>query len=520
MLLSKILESINVIDIINFKDFEITDIEYDSRQVKDGFLFFANKGKSYVENNFSPDDGHNYLIDAYNNGASVFVVNKEFIDNNDNLEKYKQTYDFVKEKNLTLIVVKDTVIELSKAAAFFFNYPSRSLNVIGITGTNGKTSTTFILEHILKAANKKCGVVGSISYRYNDKVINNIEYTTPKSLYYQRIMHTMLNEKVAYFISEVSSHGIDMNRVSNIDFDLVIFTNLSRDHLEYHENMDNYFNVKKRLFTEFLLNSTKKNKFALINTDCEYGKKLFEILKLSKEVKIITYGFNTKADVFVSEYSLKGIGSVFTVVFKDFKKEFKINLVGKHNIYNTLVSIIACNYIYKIDLDTIFNALNSLNSIVGRLEPVINDYNIFVDFAHTDDALKNVLLSLKTSFPDKKIISVFGCGGNRDKGKRPSMGRVVSDLSDYTYITSDNPRFEDPLKIIESISAGVKKGTYEIIVDRKEALEKAVNNFNNNTDVLLIAGKGHETYQEINGRKYYFNDRDILKDIIRKKFIK
>jgi len=521
MLLSKIISSINVIDTINFKDTDIVNIEYDSREIKSAYLFFANKGRSYVENNFNPDDGHKYLIDAYNNGAIAFVVNKEFIYNIDNLETYKKVYDFLKEKKQTIIVVEDTVLELAKAAALFYNYPSRSLNVIGITGTNGKTSTTYILEYLFKTANIKPGVVGSISYRYNDKIIENIEYTTPKSLYFQKIMNTMLEEKVSHFISEVSSHGIDMDRINNIDFDVAIFTNLSRDHLEYHQTMDNYFNVKKRFFTEFLLNSCKKNKYALVNIDCEYGKKLYEILKLIKEIKTVSYGFNEAAAYSVKAYSLNGVGSNFTVNFENnFTKDFRINLVGKHNIYNALVSIITSNVIYGIDTDLIYKALLNFNLIPGRIEPVLEGYNVFVDFAHTDDALSNVLLSLRNSFPDKKIITIFGCGGNRDKGKRPKMGRVVSDLSDYTYITSDNPRFEDPLKIIESISAGVKKGSYEVVVDRKEAFEKALNNFNNNKDVLLIAGKGHEAYQEIQGNKYYFNDREILKDILIKKFIK
>lgn len=511
MLLSKIINVIDCLDAINFKDEKISSIDYDSREVKKGSLFFANKGKDYVENNFSGDDGHLYLEEAIKNGAIACVVNEGFI----SLDNYRDIYSRIKEEHVPIIVVKDTVKEIAKAAAFFYDYPSKKMNVVGITGTNGKTSTVCILEHILKNVGLKPGVVGSVSYRYADKVISNIEYTTPKALYFQKIMKDMVDSNVSHFACEVSSHGIDFGRVNNIDFDIAVFTNLSRDHLEYHENMENYFNAKKSLFTELLISSSKKNKYALINFDCEYGKKLYEILKFNSQINVIRYGFTSESDIYVSNYNLNGRTCNFSVNINEKNFDFNLNLVGKHNIYNALACIAITASIYNIDINKIKNALESFSVVSGRLESVIENYNIFVDYAHTDDALSNVLVSLKNSFSDKRIITVFGCGGNRDKGKRPKMARIVTDLSDYTYITSDNPRFEEPEKIIESMTAGVKNGLYEVLVDRRSAIAKAIKNMNFITDILLIAGKGHETYQEIKGVKYHFDDKEIVKEIIK-----
>lgn len=518
MLLSKLITSMDVLKTDNFKDIELTSIEYDSKDVKKGVVFFANKGRNYVENNFSGDDGHYYIKEAVEKGASACVIDLECSNNLTENFKYKEAYLYLLKNKVSTIVVQDTVKEISKAAALFYDYPSKKMNVIGITGTNGKTSTAFIIEYILKYAGYKPGVIGSVSYRYNDKIIDQIEYTTPKALYYQKMMKTMFDEGVTHFVTEVSSHGIDFDRVNNIDFDVAIFTNLTRDHLEYHQTMENYFNTKKKLFTNLLIDSTKSRKFALINLDCAYGQRLYEILKFNSDIHSITYGFTKEANTFVSEYKLNGNTSSFIVKISGLEYEFKIPLVGKHNIYNTLVGITVANSVYGIDIKLISELLSKFKPIEGRLEPVVENYNIFVDYAHTDDALSNVLSSLRSAFPNKKIKTVFGCGGNRDKGKRPKMGRVATDLSDYTYITSDNPRFEDPKKIIESISAGVKKGLYEVIIDRKKAIEKAILEMSKEGDVLLIAGKGHEHYQEVKGERYHFDDKEVVKEIIKSFF--
>jgi len=510
MKLKEILNKLDVVWSSNISDLDIIDVEYDSRLIKKGMLFFAVKGEQ--------DDGNLFISEALDKGAVCVVVSEEYYE----AEKsganavYKESFDRVLKANVPIVVVKDIMDSVSKASAYFYNYPSRSMNVVGITGTNGKTSTVFLLEAILKAAGYSPGVIGTILYRYAGKTIKEIEYTTPKSLYIQRTLKDMLESKVSHVAMEVSSHGIALGRVSDIDFDAAIFTHLTRDHMEFHKDMEDYFSTKKRLFTEILNKSIKKNKTAVINIDCPYGAQLVEFVKLVSGVKLFTYGFSNQADVYVDEHEYTDHGSKFTVVDGDKRYKFELSLVGKHNIYNALSAIVLALKFYGIKYEVIKEALAGEIIIPGRLERVEKGYNIFVDYAHTDDALMNVLSALRNIFPDKRIITVFGCGGDRDKGKRPKMGKVVSDLSDYAIVTSDNPRHEDPLKIIESILAGMRPNIYEVIPDRHEAIKKAVKMMDKDKDVLLIAGKGHETYQLVNGVKHDFDDRSVARLFIHK----
>jgi len=510
MKLKEVMNQIELVWSSNILDVDITGVEYDSRLVQKGMLFFAVKGEQ--------DNGNLFIEEALDKGAVCVVVSDVYYDaakSNAN-EEYKKSFNRIIKEKVPVLVVKDVMASVSRVSAYFYEYPSRSLNVIGVTGTNGKTSTVFLLEAILKAAGYSPGVIGTILYRYAGKEIREIEYTTPKSLYIQRTLKDMVNKKVSHVAMEVSSHGIALDRVSDIDFDAAIFTHLTRDHMEFHKDMEDYFSTKKRLFTEILNKSTKKNKVAVINIDCPYGAQLVEFVKLVSGVKLYTYGFISTADLYVDEHEFTNHGSTFSVVDGDKRYKFELSLVGKHNIYNALSAIVLAIKFYGIKYETVRNVLAGEIVIPGRLERVEKGYNVFVDYAHTDDALMNVLSSLRNIFPDKKIITVFGCGGDRDKGKRPKMGKVVSDLSDYAIVTSDNPRHEDPLKIIESILAGMRPNIYEVIPDRHDAIKKAVQMMDRNKDVLLIAGKGHETYQLVNGVKHDFDDRSVARLFIHK----
>ena len=510
MKLKEIISKIESIWSSNITDADVVGVEYDSRLVHKGMLFFSVKGEQ--------DDGNLFINEALDKGAVCVVVSEEYYEaaKSGINAKYKKSFDRITKEKIAIVVAKDVVDSVSKISAHFYGYPSRSLNVVGITGTNGKTSTVFLLEAILKAAGYSPGVIGTILYRYAEKEIKEIEYTTPKSLYIQRTLKDMLDKKVSHVAMEVSSHGIALGRVSDIDFDAAIFTHLTRDHMEFHKDMEDYFSTKKRLFTEILNKSTKKNKAAIINIDCPYGAQLVEFVKLVSGVTLYTYGFTKGADMFVEEHEFTSHGSTFTVVDDDKKYKFELSLVGKHNIYNALGAITLAIKSYGIKYEVIRNVLAGEIVIPGRLERVEKGQNIFVDYAHTDDALMNVLAALRNAFPDKKIITVFGCGGDRDKGKRPKMGKVVSDLSDYAIVTSDNPRHEDPLKIIESIIAGMRPNIYEVIPDRHSAIKKAVQMMDKNKDVLLIAGKGHETYQLVDGVRHDFDDRSVARLFIHK----
>jgi UDP-N-acetylmuramoyl-L-alanyl-D-glutamate--2,6-diaminopimelate ligase len=503
MKLSKIIKDFNIVGKINFKDLNISDVEYDSRKVKKDNMFFAVKGLQ--------DDGNLFIKEAIEKGAKSVVVDEYFYNLSE--KEYKEILAFILSKNIPLFVVKDVVKEVSKAAALFYEYPSRKLNVIGITGTNGKTSTCFLVEKIFNKASVINGVIGTVLYRYAGKTINKIEYTTPKSLYLQRIINEMQKEKVTHLAMEVSSHGVELKRVNDIDFDTAIFTNLTRDHMEFHKDMEDYFNAKKKLFTELLVKSTKKEKYAVVNIDSEYGLKLYEIIKLLSDIKTISFGKNDLSDVKLLDYLFDNEGTKFKISYNDKTYDFSFPLIGEHNIYNAISAIISTMIINKIKYETVKKALEEDFAIPGRLERVKKGKNIFVDYAHTDDALKNILKTLKNAFPDKKIITVFGCGGDRDKGKRPRMGKVVSDLSNYAIATTDNPRNEKPVDIINSITASMRKGSFEVVEDRKEAIKTAISKFDENT-VILIAGKGHETYQIIDNTKIEFDDRKVAREFL------
>ncbi|HEU64767.1 MAG TPA: UDP-N-acetylmuramoyl-L-alanyl-D-glutamate--2,6-diaminopimelate ligase [Chlamydiae bacterium] len=485
MKLKKLLKNISYIEIKGPKDIEISSITQDSRLASYNGLFIAKKG-----NNF---DGSKFLDEAILAGVSAAIVD---------------IYDpFL--KNITQVIVRDASSIEADIAANFYENPSKELFNIGITGTNGKTTTSYLIKHILDQNEKKSALIGSIEYILGDTKIE-AKLTTPTSINIHKYLKEAVDNNLKYLCMEVSSHGLDQNRQKNIDFDIAIFTNLSLDHLDYHKNFENYKNAKKKLF-----DSLNEDSSSIVNIDDENFKHLIRDTKS----KIFTYSTKKRADLFATDikYSLKGTS--FILNYKNEKTEFFTPLIGEYNVYNVLAAL-SVGLRLKIDLQKLKEDIKNFKSVKGRLEKVKNNKNfyIFVDFAHTPDALENVLKTLKTitSLNNKKskIINVFGCGGNRDKSKRIFMAKISEKFSDISIVTSDNPRNEDPQKIIDDIKAGFSctKTNVHIEKDRKKAIEIAIK-LANSQDIIIITGKGHETYQIFENVTLEFDDTIISKQI-------
>ncbi len=489
MKITKIFEDYNY-ELIG-KDIDINHLCYNSKKCKNNSMFFAIIGEN--------TDGHVFVEDAINNGAKAVVVEKE-----------------VKSKPEAIIKVLDTKDALAFASTKFFNNPSEHLNLIGVTGTNGKTTVTYILEKIFE----DCAVIGTVNYRIKDKIFKS-ENTTPLSLEFNEFLSKCVNENIKNVIMEVSSHGIELNRVKYAHFNCGIYTNLSHEHLDFHKSMESYFNAKKKFFTEILFNSNKKKKFAVVNIDDEYGKRLFD--EISDKINVITYGIENKADIFPEKFDISLNGITADIITTNGKIKINSNLIGEFNLYNILAAI-SVAFGYNINLKKIEKTLNQNIVVPGRLEKVLDKKNYFVDYAHTPDALENVLKTLNKIKGKRRIITVFGCGGDRDKTKRPIMGYIAAKYSDFVVVTSDNPRTEDPFMIIEDILKGIEKAIqenlildtqYRIIPDRRDAIMIGMRACKNG-DILLVAGKGHENYQIIGTEKIHFDDREVIKDIYKK----
>ena len=478
-------------DIFGNENIEIEGLSYDSRLILKNYLFFALNG--------THTSGINFINDAISKGA-VCVVSEEQI----------------KNINCVNVVVKDIMSVMAKISAKFYDYPDKKLTVIGVTGTNGKTSITYMLESILKSLNTDIAVIGTINYRYANIKID-APNTTPQSLDLYRMMSDIVKHNIKYLIMEVSSHSLVLGRVLGIEFDIVVWTNLTQDHLDFHKSMENYFCAKKKLFDGLSLNFKKTQKFAIINSDDIYGIRI--INNIDKNVEKVTYSIKDKNATFVAEnIVVTSKGTSFDLKFANRKNHIEVGLIGFHNVYNVLACISIC-YSLGIKFENIIYNIPNIVAAPGRLELVRSkkDFSVIVDYAHTDDALQNVLTALK-NISVSKIITVFGCGGNRDKTKRPKMARVACSLSDFVVITSDNPREENPEEIIKDIVVGAKEvgnNNYKIVVDRKEAIEFAIN-MARNGDIVLIAGKGHENYQIIGRKKFHFDDREIAGEILSK----
>jgi UDP-N-acetylmuramoyl-L-alanyl-D-glutamate--2,6-diaminopimelate ligase len=491
-------------------DSDISGISYDSRTVEKGHLFTAIKGEKY--------DGHDFIRNAIQRGAVVIVHEKEIAESGMRNEELHGIIPFVRVENGRRA--------LSCIANNFNERPSERIALTGITGTNGKTTTTYILKSILEQCGHIVGLIGTIRYMIKDKVFPAV-HTTPESPEFQGLLKKMILAGCTHVISEVSSHALAQYRVDGTVFHTAIFTNLTRDHLDFHKTMEEYFRSKKRLFSELL----SREGTAVINIDDPYGKVLYDELLpvrwMTAGLNIYTYGLKAGADIFAYDIDNSFQGLKFKVLFQGKILDISSPLTGIINVYNILAAIGAAVALTVPD-EAIIEGINTIGAVPGRFEKVDlgQKFLCIVDYAHTEDAIERLIRTAREllhkspvnqeskehSF-SPRIITVFGCGGDRDKGKRPVMGRMATGYSDFVFITSDNPRSEDPMDIIRDIEAGAVNGNYIIEPDRKEAIGKAVD-MAMDGDIVLIAGKGHEDYQEVKGARLPFNDKEVLREAI------
>ena len=467
-------------------DIEISNIAHDSRKVKEGGMFVAIKGFE--------TDGHKYIKNAIENGAKVIVIEE-----GSSIKKSDVKDD------TTIVMTQNTREALAKIACNFYNNPSAKFNLIGITGTKGKTTTTFMTKSILEKHGQKVGLIGTVANFIGDKNLGESERTTPESLELQELFSKMVEEKVDTVIMEVSSQSLKLHRVDGCDFNIGVFTNFSEDHIseKEHPDMEDYFNSKLKLFDMC--------KIGYINADDFYVAK---VKKLAKNCEIKTYGIDNTSDLLAKDITVTNASVDFKVKIGTRNERVKTCIPGRFSVYNSLAAISIASK-YGVSADEIKEALLEVR-VPGRSELVPNkkDLTIMIDYAHSPESLQNILSAVK-SYTRGRVISVFGCGGDRDSGKRPIMGEISGNTADFTIITSDNPRTENPEDIVKQIEKGTKKtkGKYITIVDRKEAIKYAIDMANKN-DIIVLAGKGHETYQEVNGKKNHFDEREIIKEII------
>lgn len=464
-------------------DLEIKGITANSKEVKKGFLFVAIKG--------SRIDGHRFLREAARRGAAMAVTESKILPAH-------------LPGGMAVVTVDNCRKFFAQAADKFYGSPSAKIKVSGITGTNGKTTVAYLIEAIAKEAGQACGVIGTINYRFKGKLIK-AKNTTPAAGQLQELLLRMHQAKVRYCAMEVSSHALDQERVGGIDFCQGIFTNLTQDHLDYHKNLEDYFQAKAKLFS-----SLKPQAWAVINHDDPYGRRL----KSLTGARIWTYGIKQKSDLMAKNIQLSITGTEFSLVTAQRSLRVKTRLIGRHNIYNILAAA-SWGLNEQIPLFKIKSAIEKFANVPGRLEKVTapQGWNIFVDYAHTPDALQNVISTLRQLVAGRLIV-VFGCGGERDKLKRPQMGRIATRLADLAIITSDNPRSEKPRQIIKDILRGVRKNNYRLIVDRRQAIRKGLSLLKTQ-DCLLVAGKGHEDYQVLKNKTINFSDVKVIKECLK-----
>ncbi|MFA6596187.1 MAG: UDP-N-acetylmuramoyl-L-alanyl-D-glutamate--2,6-diaminopimelate ligase [Ignavibacteriaceae bacterium] len=482
MELTQLLNSVHAIQVtgeVQRKD--VSGIYYDSRHVKTNAIFVAIKGFS--------NDGHKFITDAINNGAIAVVIE----DNNAIPENYFHL------KKIGRILVSNSRVALAELSNAFYKEAPSHLFSYAITGTNGKTTTTYLLKNILEKAGKKTGLIGTIANIIGDKIVES-SMTTPESSDLHELFFTMIAEQCTSVVMEISSHSLELERVHGIPFNVAIFSNITSDHLDFHSNFENYLNAKKKLF-----DGLSANAFAVINCDDDHYRDLVTDCK----AKIITYGTNKNSDFRIANISFGLSGTKFSLFNND--KEYKIEtpLIGEFNAYNAASAFVAA-FVGGISVEQILAGIKTVPLVPGRFEIVSGrTKKAVVDYSHTADSLEKAIINLrKVMSAENKLVTVFGCGGNRDATKRPEMGRIATELSDTVIITNDNPRNENPAAIISDIEKGITKNNYEIILDRETAIKKAIME-SDNSAVVLIAGKGHENYQIIQGVKHHFSDKEI-----------
>lgn len=489
MELSRLLKGIENYKVKGDLELNIDSVECNSKKVKPNSLFIAIKGYDF--------DGHEYVNEAIENGATAIML-----DMNADLRKVNL------KKKVTVIIAEDTRKALAIVSCNYFGNPSTRFKLIGVTGTKGKTTTTYMIKSILEKAGYKVGLIGTIANYIGEDCLGDSNRTTPESLELQELFYKMAKEKCDYVVMEVSSQSLKLNRVLGCNFDYAIFTNLYKDHisLKEHADMTEYFESKLKLF--------QMCPRGFVNAD---DFKCNKIIKGAPNCNISTYSVDNKSDLIAKDITITNISVDFKVKLDTRNERIKVNIPGRYSVYNALAAI---SFVRSLGIatDKIKEGLENI-VVPGRNELVSNkeELAIMIDYAHTAESLENVLQATKT-YTQGRVICVFGCGGDRDKEKRPRMGEVAGRLADYTIVTTDNPRTEKPEDIIAEIEAGIAKtkGKYEIIVDRKEAIKKALKMMNKR-DLVILAGKGHELTQEINGVKNHFDEREIVKEILGEK---
>ncbi|MCF7825517.1 MAG: UDP-N-acetylmuramoyl-L-alanyl-D-glutamate--2,6-diaminopimelate ligase [Candidatus Marinimicrobia bacterium] len=479
MLLTNIIQQVtDILETHGNVNIEVTGISYDSRQVQPGHLFIAVRG--------IVTDGHDFIQAAIEAGAQVIVYDRS---------------DFVIPESTASILVRDSRLTLPVIASTFFGHPEEGLKLVAITGTNGKTTTNYFVQHLLTQAGTKAGRIGTTGAHMEDVEID-LMHTTPESADLYEILAEFVAHGAKAVTLEVSSHALSQNRVDGLTFDVAIYTNLTQDHLDYHGSLEDYLAAKQLLFK-----GLPKESVAIVNMDDPYAERIIEVCV----AKIIRYGYNSHAEYHILDHSINRHGVELTLDTPYGQRVVQVNTVGTFNYYNFLAAYAAaieleCN-IEKVELSA-----GNLPLVPGRLEKISNQapFQVFVDYAHTPDAMETVLKTLAESYPDSRLITVFGCGGDRDKGKRPIMGEIATRLSSKAIITDDNPRTEAPLHIIQEIIAGCQdRSNYTVIQDRTSAINAALLEAKKG-DIVAVLGKGHEPYQEIMGERKPFSDMSIV----------
>lgn len=485
MKLDELIEYLKYEDLINFKNVEISGISYNSKTTKKGDIFVCLVGEH--------TDGHEYAKMAIENGAAALLVERK-----------------VENVDIPQVQVNSTRHKIADIADRFYSRPSKGLNLIGITGTNGKTTVTHLIQKIFEQNNEKCALIGTLGYKLSSTgEYRDAKHTTPQAPELQATLRMIKDvEKIDNVVMEVSSHALEQNRVGGCRFDGAILTNLTQDHLDYHITMDNYFKAKAMLFERLV-----KGNFAVINADDEYAERFLKAVP--DGVKKLTYGVKKPADIMAKDIKFSLNGAEFTLVIEENEYPVNLHMNGMFSVYNVLAAVSAA-VAMSIDIKVALKALQNVHGVAGRFEVVNKKPLVIVDYAHTPDGLENVLKSAREiTPPGGKLICLFGCGGDRDATKRPKMGAIAQNLADKIVITSDNPRSEDPQQIITDIIAGLKSVDPDIVVvepDRGEAIA-LLKSIADNNDVVLIAGKGHEDYQILKDKTIHFDDREQARKV-------
>ncbi len=483
MKLRNLIDSINYTELVNVENMsdEIMGISYNSKKTRPNDIFICLTGEHV--------DGHEYAEEAFANGASACIVERRL-----NLD-------------MPQIVVDDTSEMIAQVSDLIYNSPSQKLNIIGVTGTNGKTTVTHLIQKLFEANDQQCALIGTLGHKFfSGDTYHDAKHTTPQAPELQELLYEINEKCIKNVVMEVSSHALAQHRVDYCDFNGAVFTNLTQDHLDFHITMSNYFKAKALLFENLVAGD-----FAVINADDEYASKFLDVI--SPTVSTYTYGINMPADVRAEEVKFNNDGASFVCSIKDKKYNVKLKMNGMFSVYNVLAALTTALAL-DMDIEKSIKTMEENGGVAGRFEVVITKPTVIVDYAHTPDGLANVLKTARDITPsDGKLICLFGCGGDRDATKRPKMGAIAEELADKVIITSDNPRSEDPQQIITDILAGLKRVNDVIVEPDRELAIKEAHKIAQPNDVVLIAGKGHEDYQILANETIHFDDREKVREI-------